>query len=238
MTGRPRIVIATPDRAECEVLADWLAADGYEPVRAVNLRAASDEIQARTFDLLVSDYVFAFRGGLHAVSRGHARNPQTPTLIIGDTSQEARALTERHHTTYLERPIDHASLVCMVSMLVMENRPVRRSPRKTVPRLEAVVDGIRGRLLDVSNEGLRLEIPRTGRSATPPYFNVRVPLVGVSLTIQRVWTSISPDTRRGDIGFCGGALAENPQRAGEVWRAFVDALPANGGVGSGIVQIQ
>lgn len=238
MTGRPRIVIATPDRAECEILADWLAADGCEPVKAVNLRAAADEIQARTFDLLLADHVFAFRGGLHAVSRGHARNPQTPTLILGDPSSEARALAERHHTTYVERPIEHASLVCMVSMLIMENRPVRRSPRKGVPRLEAIVDGVRGRLLDVSNEGLRLEIPRAGRSAAPPYFNVRVPMVGVTLTIQRVWTTVASDPSRGALGFCGGALAATPQRAGEIWRAFVEALPADGGARSGIVQIQ
>ena len=238
MTGRPRIVIATPDRAECEIVADWLAADGCEPVKAVNLRAAADEIQARTFDLLVADYVFAFRGGLHAVSRGHARNPQTPTLVLGDPSGAARALAERHHTTYVERPIDQASLVCMVSMLILENRPVRRSPRKGVRRLEAFVDGMRARLLDVSNEGLRLEMPRGGRSAAPPYFNVRVPVVGVALTIQRVWTSIASDPSRGEVGFCGGALTDTSQRAGEAWRAFVDALPADGGVRSGIVQIQ
>ncbi len=238
MTGRPRIVIATPDRAECEVLADWLAADGFEPVRTVNLRAAADEIQARTFDLLVVDHVFAFRGGLHAVSRGRTRNPQTPTLIIGEADEAAHAIAERHNTTYVERPIDRAALMCMVSMVIMENRPARRSVRKPVPRLQAVVDGVMSRILDISNEGLRLEIPRSRRSASPPYFNVRVPIIGVALTIQRVWTSIPADASRGDVGFCGGALSDNPQRASELWRKFVDAVPANGGVGSGIVHIQ
>jgi CheY-like chemotaxis protein len=237
MTGRPRIVIATPDRAECEVLAEWLASEGLEPVRAVNLRAAAEEIQAHTFDLLVADYVFAFRGGLHAVSRGHTRSPHTPSLIVGEPDAVARAVAERHHTTYLERPVDRASIVCMVSMVIMENRPVRRSVRKAVPRLEAIVDGIASRILDVSNEGLRLEIPRSRRSASPPYFNVRIPLVGVSLTIQRVWTSVAADVSR-DVGFCGGALADNPQRAGDVWRGFVDALPTDSGPGSRIVQIQ
>jgi hypothetical protein len=33
MGSRPRIVIASPQPGECEALSDWLAADGFEPVR-------------------------------------------------------------------------------------------------------------------------------------------------------------------------------------------------------------
>ena len=232
MTGRPRIVIATPDRAECEVLADWLIEEGYEPVRATNLRAAADEIQAHSFDLLVCDHVFAFRGGLHAVSRGKTRNPLMPTVVIGDGEDSTRAVAERHHTAYLERPIDRASLVCIVSMVVMENRPVRRSMRKAVPGIEAVVDGVVFRLLDVSNEGLRLEAPRRHRAVLPPYFTMRVPIIGVSLSVQRVWISIPSGFPRTDVASCGGALADNPERAADLWRSFVDALPIQGDTGS------
>jgi CheY-like chemotaxis protein len=236
MTGRPRIVIATPDRAECEVLADWLTADGYEPIRAVNLRAAADEIQSHSFDLLVADHAFAFRGGLHATSRGRTCNPHMPTVIIGESDQAARAVAARHHTMYIERPVERAAFVCMVSMVIMENRPIRRSMRKAVPGLEAMVDGVAFRVLDVSNEGLRLEAPRRHRAVLPPYFNVRVPLIGVALTIQRVWISIPSGFPRTDVASCGGALVDDSQRGSEAWRAFVDALPA--GNGSGIVQIQ
>ena len=235
MTGRPRIVIATPDRAECEVLAEWVVAEGFEPVRAVNLRAAADEIQAHAFDLLVADHVFAFRGGLHALGRGRTRNPRTPTIIIGQADEAARALAERHHTAYVERPVERAALVCMVSMVIMESRPARRSPRKAVRPLEAIVDGVRWRLLDVSNEGLRLAIPRERRSASPPYFNVRVPMIGVALTVQRVWTSIPSDSTATHVG---GVLAGNPAGASDAWRAFVDAVPVTGVVSSGIVHIQ
>jgi CheY-like chemotaxis protein len=236
MTARPRIVIATPDRAECELIAGWLLAEGFEPVRAVTLHEAADEIQARSFDLLVVDLSFAFRGGLHAISRGRTRSPHTPSLIIGDSQQASHAAADRHHTMYLERPIDRGALVCMVSMVIMENRPVRRSPRKRVPRLEAMLDGLTCALVEVSPEGLRLEIPR-GRSASPPYFNLRVPMIGVSLTVQRIWTSISSDAAGNQVNFCGGAIADNPPRATAAWRTFVDALPVTGGRPSAIVQV-
>lgn len=54
-------------------------------------------------------------------------------------------------------------------------------------RFEAVADGIPVALLDVANEGMRLEIARGRRAALPPFFNLRVPLIGLSLVVQRVW---------------------------------------------------
>jgi CheY-like chemotaxis protein len=229
MSSRPKVVIALADRAESEVLADWLRSDGFEPVPLAPHRPAADELKRHTYDLLIADFDLAFRGGLHAISRGRTRSPQTPTVVVGNVDKEAQASAERHHAMYLERPVDHAALVCLVSMVILEGRPERRSPRKSVARFEAVVDGVPSNIIDVSNEGLRLEIPRDRRSASPPYFKVRVPLIGVALTVQRIWTSIPAG--KVHIGWCGGALTQNPSRAEQAWRAFVDAIPG-GSVGS------
>jgi CheY-like chemotaxis protein len=219
------------------MLADWIAADGCEPVRAPSLRSAIDEMQARTFDLLVADYGLAFRGGLHALSRGRTRNAQTPAVIVGPADESSRTQAEHHNAMYVERPVERSALICLVAMIIMEHRPVRRSVRKPVPRLEAIVDGVTSRLLDVSNEGLRLEIPR-GRRASPPFFNVKIPLIGVGLTVQRIWTSLPAGVSSSYVGFCGGALADNPARASQAWRTFVDALPLGGGLGAGIFHVQ
>ncbi|MCA1561137.1 MAG: hypothetical protein LC804_13025 [Acidobacteria bacterium] len=226
MASRPRIVIASPHPAECEILADWLASDGFEPVQVSTVVAAAGEMQSRAFDILISDFAFAFRDGLQALGRSRTRNPQAPVIVLGDASALARAHAERRQAMYLERPVEHAALVCLVSMAIIDGRPARRSLRKAVSRLEAVVDGAPSYIIDVSNEGLRLEIPRDGRLSSKRHFIMRVPIIGVALVVQRKWTSSRP--ARQDVAWCGGALEGNPPHAEQGWRALVDALPAVG----------
>ena len=84
MSGRPRIVIATPLPAEREVLATGLASEGFEPVQAATPQAAAEYTQSHPFDLLIADAGFALRDGLHAATRGRTRNPRTPAIVIGD----------------------------------------------------------------------------------------------------------------------------------------------------------
>ena len=225
MAGRPRIIIASPHAAECEFLADWLAADGFEPMKTSSPGAAADEIQANAFDLLVADFAFAFRDGLHAASR--TRHPQTPTVVIGESGPAAQAQAECRGAMYLERPVGRATLVCAVSMAIMDGRPVRRSMRKAVNRFDAVVNGVPSYIIDVSNEGVRLEISSDRRSSLPPYLSVRVPMIGVGLMVQRIWTSTRGNART-DVTWCGGALSRNQPKAEQAWRAFVDMVPADG----------
>ena len=226
MADRPRIVIASPHVAECEFLADWLAADGFEPVKRSSPRAAVDEIQANAFDLLVADFAFAFRDGLYAASR--PRNPKTPTVVIGESDPAAQAQAEGRGAMYLERPVGRAMLVCTVSMAIMDGRPVRCSTRKAVNRVDAVVDGVPSYIIDVSNEGLRLEISSNRRSSPPLYLSVHVPMIGVGLMVQRRWTSTRPGNPRTDVAWCGGVLARNQPKAEQAWRALVDMVPADG----------
>lgn len=91
-------------------------------------------------------------------------------------------------------------------------------------RFEAVADGIPVALLDVANEGMRLEIARGRRAALPPFFNLRVPLIGLSLVVQRVWVK-APGAQAAAHTWCGGALAENAARHEQKWRSFVEMIP-------------
>ena len=59
---------------ECASVADWLHAEGFEPVRATTVSRALQELNERPFSLLVADFDFAFRGGLQAASRERMRN--------------------------------------------------------------------------------------------------------------------------------------------------------------------
>jgi hypothetical protein len=143
---------------------------------------------------------------------------------VGEPDPAAQAHAERRQAMYVERPVDRATLLCLVAMAVGEGRPVRRSPRKRVARFEAVVEGTPSFLLDVSNEGLRLESP-AGRRSAPPYFSVQVPLIGVTLLVQRIWTSQVLNASGRAVALAGAALAANPARVERAWRAFVAAIP-------------
>jgi len=228
MASRPRIVIATPHPNECTAAADWLQAEGFEPVKATTLSRATQEIKERTFDLVLADFDFAFRGGLQALSRERVRNPKAPSVVIGPVDAAAQALAVRCDAMYLTRPVDQTALVCMVQMAVLESRPERRSVRKSVNRFDAIVGGVPSHIIDVSNEGLRLEIPRTRIAAPPPpIFAVRVPLLGVNLLVRRMWTCALAD-RGNNAAWYGGELAANSGRVELAWRTFVDAMPSSG----------
>jgi DNA-binding response OmpR family regulator len=224
MAGRPRIVIASPYLAESEMLSDWLSADGCDPIRTSNCADAMTVVQACRFDLLIAESAFAFRDGLDAATRKHRRNPQTPIVVMGESKAE-QVQADLKGAMYLGRPVDRATLQCTVSMALMEERPTRRSPRKPVNRIPAVVDGVPSHILDVSPEGLRLEIPRDRLSSLAPYFSVRVPVIGVSLLVQRMWGIVHPGTAPVDVTWYGGALSRNAFKDEAAWNRFVDAIP-------------
>jgi CheY-like chemotaxis protein len=222
--GRLRIVIASAHPGESQVLADWLESDGFEPVPASSLRAARSQLEAQSCDLLISDVKLAFLDGLHEIGRGRMRNPHTPIVVIGDDDSTSRRQAERRQAMFLQRPVDRTELLCYVAMAAGEARPSRRSPRKSVGRIEALIDGVPSTILDVSNEGVRLENARE-RRASPPYFSVEVPIVGVTVMVHRVWTSGLVGPAGKQVTLYGGSLIHNAPRIDRVWRRFVDALP-------------
>jgi hypothetical protein len=220
VADRPRVIVALPDPAEGAAVADWLSADGFEPVHRWTPEAAAGEMQRRAFDLLIADATWAVSTALSTA--GRARNPLAPTILIGE-ALDRRTTAVNAQTMYMTRPIERGVLTCFVSMALMDDRPVRRSPRKAVHRFEALVNGVPSDIVDVSREGLRLEVPRDKRAALPPYFAVRVPMVGVAIIVQRMWT-ISP-SKPGSSIWCGGALSHNRASSEQGWRAFVDNIP-------------
>ncbi len=207
------------------MLAAWLSSEGFEPVRAATAPGAIEALHARPFDAFVSDYNFALINEVHAAARGKARNPQTPIVVVGDADSVAQARIESRGGSYLARPVDRSAFICILSMGLADDRPVRRSLRRVVNRFEATADGTPCHLLDVSNEGLRLELPRTRRSLLP-YFNVKVPMIGTTMIVQRVWiAALRVAGNASDAICCGATLVNNNARTERAWKLFVDAIP-------------
>lgn len=227
MAPRPRILVASPHAVESNTVSDWLTSDGFEPVRLSTLERVTEEIRDRAFDALVVDRVLACKPGQQTIGAARARNGKTPIIVIGDEDAAIEAQVLSRGATYLARPIDRVSFICLVSMGVMETRPERRSIRKRVNRLDAVVEGVPSHIIDISNEGLRLEVPRVRKQTPPPpVFNVRVPLLGVVVMARRMWTCSMPASQ--DAVWYGAELAGNNRRVEISWRTLVDTIPGAG----------
>ena len=180
-----------------------------------------DEMDAQAFDLLITDAGFAVRDGLRKAER--ARNTRVPVILIGNAAEEPKGHAVNGQEMFLARPLDQAMLMCFVLMAILDHRPSRRSMRKPVSHVDAYVNGVPVRIVDVSNEGLCLVTPPDLTSLLPPSFKVRVPLVGVSVAAQRVWGRRSKPGA--SVTWYGGALTQNSPIAEQGWRSFVDTIP-------------
>jgi hypothetical protein len=108
---------------------------------------------------------------------------------------------------------------------MMEGRPTRRSARKIANHFDAVVNNVPLQIIDASHHGLQLQMAGRGMLVLPPQFSVRVPMMGVSVNVQRIWARSGPSQMTPTI-WCGAALTANRPATDEGWRRFVDMLPA------------
>ena len=178
MSFRPRIVVATPHNAESETVIEWLFAEGFEPVRLTDAGRLAEDLSQSRLDLLAVDASFATA----AINAVRPRHPQLPIVVFGDADRAAEAQAMARGAVYLTRPLARDLLVCTIALAITETRPVRRSERKPT-RLLVVTHGVPSQIVDVSKEGLRLELPTRG-AVPPPIFDVHVPLLGVDLNVR------------------------------------------------------
>lgn len=221
MSARPRVLVVSTERAECDAICDWLRSEGMDPIPARALAGALREMEGAAFDAIIAGVEFAFSDQVK--STRSVRQARAPIIALtADAAGDAAA--ERAGYLSTARPIDRDMLMCSVTMALCESRPARRSARKPV-MMEAMVDGTAAALVDVSNEGLRLHLPR-GQRALPPIFTVKVPLVGIALSVQRCWIGASAAPGASAVNVCGVSLHDNAVGREQRWRSFVDVLPA------------
>jgi hypothetical protein len=214
MENRSRVAIALPDPVEAATVARWLDAKGFEPLAPT---AAGFE----RHDLLIADADLVVKDGQRRAA--HVRDARTPTILFQSAGKQPPGLSADGQPMYLARPVDRATLICFVMMALLDRRPERRSVRKPVHHTDAYVNGLPVQIVDVSNEGLCLATPRDRSALLPPTFNVRIPLMGVSVAVQRVWGR--RDASGASTTWYGGALAQNPPAAAQGWKTFVDMVP-------------
>lgn len=83
----PKLLLIAHD----SLCAQLLAPGGFEVVRAENLAAGLEKINAHSHDLILLDLALPDGQGMTAFSQVHAAAPQTPLVVLADAAEEEMA---------------------------------------------------------------------------------------------------------------------------------------------------
>ena len=223
------ILMANADKKELQQIESVLAAAGCLVAGASSLRRAARLLNAVIPDLLIANA--RLRGladveGLELAALSRRGHPNLPVIITHrsphpDLENEAKS----RGMAFIVNPLENPEFLGCVTASLGERRPhyamVRQWPRKRVAAVPAGVDAAPAQLIDVSYEGLRLELEDRCDSAAA-VFEVALPTAGVNLKAKRVWRSRASDT---DENWWGMALVDVDPALVDRWRQFVDSIP-------------
>ncbi len=194
-----------------------------EPVVLVEACLVNAQVGGRPLDCVVADASLLTPHFLIALRKG---DPNKAIVAIGEDGDPQMDALVRRNVTFHIRPVTEQDLILSVSLAVAEGRPHRRSVRKVVPRLATSIEGEPAVLLDVSQEGLRLEVAATRASKLSPQFVVHVPALKLGVPVQRVWVKAGGEPGRGARVQCGASLLAKDERTLRAWQRLSD--PAAG----------
>lgn len=216
-----RIGVACPILGERAAFMEWLQAAGYEPVPMLDLDLLARDLSTRPVEALIADVTLVPAIELPRLIRILGAN--RPLIVVGEPASALERVPR--DVTWIDRPVTRENFLLSIALALAEGRPARRSPRKRVPRLLSQIDGVSAKVMDVSSEGVRLEVAGATPSALPPYFTLRVSAFGIATRVRRVWVA-TPG--QGEL-WCGGIIERGqPARTEAAWTRFVDTAPTTG----------
>lgn len=171
-------------------------------------------------EVLVTDVRLGPYNGLHLVAVARVEFPRTVAIVIGGQDHVLEVEAGGLGARYLMAPVTPRDLELAITELLAVPRPKRRWPRKRVlSDVAAMVEGLPGRLLDVSYGGACLEV----FGVTPPgeRIHVVIPELGIDLQGQRVWAHRADPLQPVACGV-SFAMPDDPR-----WQSYVDAVAAS-----------
>lgn len=221
-----RILIVDDDQATRSGLKRFFERANYEVVAVSTFADGRTALAETAPDLLIADVRLGEFNGLQLI----VTNPRSiPTIIVtGYPDSVLEADARRLGADYLLKPVTPSDLLALVRERLGDlgatpaaHGSGRRWTRKSVSGdLSARVEDAPARILDISYGGLRFEVDRPSEPALPPSFNVILPLSGVVVPVDLVWT-----TRHGEqSSICGASIAAGHESAARAWHLLVDAL--------------
>jgi hypothetical protein len=217
MSSNPiRIGVACPIPGERAAFLEWLSLAGYEPIPMLALDSVGRDLASRPLELLIADVSLVSATDLPRIVK--QLGPNRPLVLVGSPEQAIEDVPRE--AAWIDRPVTRDTFLLSVALALAEGRPARRSPRRLVPKLMSSVDGVSSQVVDVSAEGVRLEVPGASPSVLPPYFTLRVPGFGVAAKVKRVWVATPA---QGSV-WCGGIIERHPA-AVTAWNKFLQNAP-------------
>ncbi|MGE0812967.1 MAG: hypothetical protein AB7O28_27105 [Vicinamibacterales bacterium] len=191
--------LACPNAYERRTFAAWLADAGMEVTPLIDACRVESDVAGKRLDCIVADADLLASGVLASLRR-HA--PRVPVVAVANAGAPGGGATGRSAVTVVTRPIDGPALALAVSLAHGEARQGRRHARKPAAAFPAHVSDVHAEILDVSHDGVRIEIARTDAARLGPQFRLRVPMVALDIVVRRAWVGRG----RGDRVQCGARL--------------------------------
>jgi len=221
MAGNPvRIGVACPVAGERAAFLEWLTLAGYDPMPMLSIDTVGRDLATKPIEALIADVSLVSASDLARIVKTLGQN--RPLVLVGDPKDAIEDVP--CWATWIDRPVTRDTFLLSIALALAEGRPARRSPRKMVPRLNSSIDGVSSRIVDLSLEGVRLEIPGGSPAVLPPYFTLRVPSFGVAAKVKRVWVAMPA---QGSM-WCGGIIERQADRNAAAWNKFVVNAPGSG----------
>lgn len=215
-----KIGVACPIPGERAAFLEWLSLAGYEPVPMLDIDSVGRDY-GRPIEALIADVSLVSASDLPRIVR--TLGPNRPLILVGDPEAAIEAVPK--DAAWMDRPVTREGFLLQLALALAEGRPARRSPRKLVPNLLSSIDGVSSNIVDVSSEGVRLEIKGAASISLPPYFTLRVPGFGVAAKVKRVWVAAPA---HGSL-WCGGIVERQAGNGAVAWNNFVQNAPTGGG---------
>jgi CheY-like chemotaxis protein len=217
MSGRTALIVS---RNAAQQLDSWLRASGYDTTLVCEFDLARRCLERDPPNLLVSDVKLGAYNGLHLAIWAQGRSLNTRTILIGDVDPVLQLEATRAGAAYLLQPVDEASFIGVLATM-FTYAPARRSPRKRVV-LDVIVDGLMASVIDLSYQGLRLELQEATAHSMPPFLTITIPSHDISCRVQRVWQE-RVEEPPGAL-WCGVTLPDPATPSAVKWRALVDSM--------------
>jgi DNA-binding response OmpR family regulator len=219
-----RILVLDDDEHALSGIVEMLRDAGHHVTGAATYDAAKRLLGVSAFDLLITDVRLRSFNGLHLVMQTHRDHPETAVIIITGYDDPLIELeAHRYHAELVRKPIKAAEFARVVERSLSTVRRQRRWPRKrVVGGFRVTVKGQPAAVVDVSYDGLRIELPPSA-APLPSSFDVEVTGIGLHLEVEPVW-SHSAGPAAGTV--VGATLAAEHTPSARTWRAIVDRLNA------------
>lgn len=210
--------VAVPKRDERDAVIAALEHAGMSPESLVEACHVDSEVAKRGFGCIVADGTLLASGYLASVRK---QDPRVPVVALIDPAQ-AHESSRGGGVSVLPRPFDACTVALTVELAYRESRQARARTRRRTPRVPSRVSGARATIVDISPDGVRLELSTADASKLGVRFRLQVPMVALDVALHRVWVARG----RRDTVECGARLVNPDPSQVMAWQRIMDLSAA------------